>query len=98
MLDLTLALQTDDVDTEAVNSVFVAAAKAEPRLVDTVSDPIVSSDIKGSAMSLIVDLQGTLKAGTRTIKILGWHETLGHARRILDVASLYRSMDMEARP
>ncbi len=96
LLDLTVALQTPDVDTETINAVFVEAAKASPHLIETVGDPIVSSDVRGSPRSLIVDLQGTLKAGTRTIKILGWHETLGHARCILDVASLYARMDMEA--
>lgn len=93
MLDLTLVLQTADVDTPAVNAFFREAAKSLPRYIETVDDPIVSSDIKGSAASVILDLQATLKAGAHTIKVLGWHETLGHARSILDVASLYSTID-----
>ena len=95
MLDLTVSLQTADVNAETINRLFVEASKASPGLIDTASDPIVSSDIKGSPISLIVDLGATLKAGSHTVKVLGWHETLGHAQRILDVAALYSSMDRE---
>jgi glyceraldehyde 3-phosphate dehydrogenase len=44
-----------------------------------------------------MDLKGTLKAGSRLMKVLGWHETLGHARRILDVAALYADLDAAGR-
>lgn len=95
MLDLTVVLETPDVEIEAVNALFRAAVTSLPGYVETVDDPIVSSDIKGSAASLIFDQKATLKAGAHTIKILGWHETLGHARRILDVASRYAMLDQE---
>lgn len=93
MLDLTLVFQTPDIETEAINALFREAANTSPGYIETVEDPIVSSDIKGSSASVILDLQATLKAGTHTFKVLGWHETLGHARRILDVASLYSKID-----
>ena len=93
MLDLTVVLGTPDADKGAINSLFKQAAESSPGYIETVDDPIVSSDIKGSAASLIFDMQATLKAGTHTFKILGWHETLGHARSILDVALLYSKID-----
>ena len=34
-----------------------------------------------------------MKAGERMVKLLAWHETLGHARSILDVAGLYADLD-----
>ena len=93
MLDLTLAFRDESIDVEDLNSLFVESAKRRPGLLGTTDDPIVSSDVKGSALSLLVDLRGTLKAGRRTLKLLGWHETLGHARRILDVIDLYAGLD-----
>ena len=60
------------------------------------SDPIVSSDVLGCPQSILVDLEGTLRAGTRLVKVLGWHESLGHARSILDVAQHYAGLDAEA--
>jgi glyceraldehyde 3-phosphate dehydrogenase len=61
-------------------------------VVDVVEDPIVSSDVIGSSLSLLFDTKGTIKAGSNTIKMLGWYETLGHAARLLDVARLYSAL------
>ena len=93
LLDMTVAFADPEVDVEGVNGLFDAAAAAEPELIATTSDPIVSSDVKGRSESLLVDLKGTMKAGQRLIKVLGWHESLGHARRILDLAALYGTLD-----
>lgn len=93
MLDLTVAFTENGVETEAINELFLAAARARPELIATTDDPIVSSDVKGCSQSLLVDLRGTMKAGERMVKLLAWHETLGHARRILDVAALYADLD-----
>lgn len=93
MLDLTVAFHESAVDAEAVNGLFEAAAEARPRLIGVTRDPIVSSDVRGCRQSLLVDLEATLKAGSRLVKVLAWHETLGHAARILDVAALYKDLD-----
>lgn len=93
MLDLTVAFHDPAVDADAVNATFEAAAKARPNLVAVTRDPIVSSDVRGCRQSLLVDLEATLKAGSRLVKVLAWHESLGHAGRILDVAALYRELD-----
>ena len=96
LLDLTVAFAGTGVDAAAANEWFVAAAGAMPTLVAVTADPIVSSDVKNCPQSLLVDLQGTLRAGERMVKLLAWHETLGHARRILDVAACYAGVDGEA--
>ena len=56
-------------------------------------DPIVSSDVIGNSHSLLFDARGTIKAGERIIKTLGWYENLGHAARLLDVVRLYDALD-----
>lgn len=93
MLDLSVAFNDPAVDTETVNRLFEAAADARPALIGVTRDPIVSSDVRGCRQSLLVDLEATLKAGSRLVKVLGWHESLGHAARILDIAALYAAFD-----
>ena len=93
LLDMTVALSSPAVEVEGINRLFEAAANADPALIAATRDPIVSSDVKGRSESLLVDLQGTMKAGANLIKVLAWHESLGHARRILDVAALYGGLD-----
>ncbi len=93
MLDLTVAFSEPVENIESVNELFIAAAAAQPRLIETTKDPIVSSDVKGCTKSLLVDLQGTMKAGKRMVKLLFWHESLAHAHRILDVAGTYADLD-----
>jgi glyceraldehyde 3-phosphate dehydrogenase len=89
MLDVTITLADESVKAQDINELFIAKAAAQPYLVEACPDPIVSSDVRGSSCSLVFDMQGTMKAGKQTIKLISWHETLGHAARILDVANCY---------
>ena len=93
LLDLTLAFAGAGPSAETVNDLFRAAAADAPDLFGATDDPIVSSDVKGCRQSLLVDLKGTLKAGERLVKLLAWHESLGHAQRTLDLAALYARLD-----
>jgi glyceraldehyde 3-phosphate dehydrogenase len=93
MLDANLVLQDASVDTEAFNAVVRAGAKHHPGVVDVTDDPIVSSDVLNSTLSLLFDMQATEKAGHHIIKALGWYENLGHAARLLDVVRLYHQLD-----
>jgi glyceraldehyde 3-phosphate dehydrogenase len=95
MLDVTASLAEPLDDIEVIRDLFVEAAQKMPHLIETTEEPIVSSDVKGSACSLLVDLKGTMKAGTRMAKLIAWHESLGHASRVLDVAALYSDMPIE---
>ena len=92
MLDVTVSLAEPLEDIDVIRDLFVAAAQKMPQLIETTAEPVVSSDVKGSACSLLVDLKGTMQAGTRMAKLIAWHESLGHASRILDVAALYSGM------
>ncbi|MFT7286300.1 MAG: glyceraldehyde 3-phosphate dehydrogenase [Halieaceae bacterium] len=96
LLDTTLILDRGDISVEEVNDVMRAGAARFPRSVGIAEDPIVSSDVLGSDLSLLFDTQGTLKAGQHFIKTLAWYETRGHAARLLDVARLYAELDRQA--
>ena len=65
MLDITLAFEEAAMDADEINALFIAAARAEPTLIAVTHDPIVSSDVKGCRQSILVDLQGTLCAGSK---------------------------------
>ena len=93
LLDVTLAFDDAAMAADQINALFTAAADAEPELIAVTRDPIVSSDVRGFSQSLLVDLQGTLRAGDRLTKLLAWHEILGHSRRILDVVAHYAGLD-----
>ncbi|HAK53382.1 MAG TPA: glyceraldehyde-3-phosphate dehydrogenase [Gammaproteobacteria bacterium] len=93
MLDLTVGFTEPGIDAQTINELFIAAEEKQPQLIGTTDDPIVSSDVKGRSQSLLFDLQGTMKAGQRMMKLLAWHETLGHSQRILDVVDVYAGLD-----
>jgi glyceraldehyde 3-phosphate dehydrogenase len=93
MVDLTMSLKDSIVDINDLKALFIKAAEQRPDLIATTDDPIVSSDVRGSATSLLVDLKGSMLAGKHIFKLIGWHETLGHAKRILDIANLYNDLE-----
>ena len=95
MLDITVSLREATPDIDGVRKLFNEAARERPDLIETTDDPIVSSDVRSCAKSLLVDLKGCMPAGSRMLKILAWHESLGHARRILDVIGAYSRLDGE---
>ena len=92
MLDITVALKEPPDSIEEFRGLFVDAASRFPTLINTIDDPIVSSDVIGDPHSLLVDLLGTMLAGSRMVKLLGWHESLAHAHRILDVVATYAEL------
>lgn len=97
MLDVNLVLADASVDVEAFNAAIRAALPAYRGIADLTDDPVVSSDVIGSTLSLLYDTQATEKAGKHIIKAIGWHENLGHAARMLDVVRLYAALDADGR-
>ena len=93
LADVNLVFEDSAVTAEQVNEVMRASVEDYVGIVDVVEDPIVSSDVIGNAHSLLFDTQGTIKAGDNMIKTLSWHESLGHAARLLDVVRLYVGLD-----
>jgi glyceraldehyde 3-phosphate dehydrogenase len=80
-------------DVAAINAAFLAAASAGPLkdyLVYT-ADPIVSSDITGSAASCTFDSLLTMAHGDQ-VKIIGWYDNeWGYSNRLADLVSLVGS-------
>jgi glyceraldehyde 3-phosphate dehydrogenase len=95
MLDTNLVIGGKEPDVDEFNEVVRSSVKAFPGIMDVTDDPIVSTDILGSTLSLLFDTKGTEKAGKHIIKALGWYENLGHAARLLDVVRLYHDLDMK---
>ena len=93
LLDVSLAFSDDTITVAAVNDAIRSAARSRPELIQVSEDPIVSSDIIGQSCTVLFDAPGTIKAGSRMIKLLGWYENLGHAARLLDVTRLYTEME-----
>lgn len=93
LLDLTIVAEDAAVGEDDVNTAMTDAAARAPSLIAVAADPIVSSDVIGSPHSVLFDLRATLKAGAHLIKTLSWHESLGHAHRILDVLRGYAALD-----
>lgn len=94
LLDVTLVMKDEAITAEDVNEAMRAAAGEHEGIIAVVEDPVVSSDVIGNSNSLLFDTKGTIKAGSHTIKTLGWYENLGHAARLLDVVRLYGEMDL----
>ena len=80
---------------EAVNTVFreESATGRYEGILGVAEDPIVSSDVIDSTLSLLFDACGTMRAGKNFLKTLSWYESRGHAARLLDVARLYGDLD-----
>ncbi|MBM68262.1 MAG: glyceraldehyde-3-phosphate dehydrogenase [Haliea sp.] len=93
LLDVNLVFADTAVTADAVNDCMRRRVADYAGILTVVEDPVVSSDVIGNPHSLVFDACGTIKAGKHTIKALGWHETLGHAARLLDVARLYAALD-----
>lgn len=93
LMDLSISLSDPSIGAEDIVQVFKQAASVHPKLYALTEDPIVSSDVCAVTQSLLVDKDGIMKAGSNLIKVLIWHEILGHACRILDVAKLYEDLD-----
>ena len=93
LLDVSLAFGDDSITVDAVNDAIRSASRSRPELVQVSEDPIVSSDVIGQSCTVLFDAPGTIKAGSRMIKLLGWYENLGHAARLLDVARLYTELE-----
>lgn len=93
LLDVSLAFIDDSITVDAVNEAIRSASRSRPELIQVSEDPIVSSDVIGQSCTVLFDAPGTIKAGSRMIKLLGWYENLGHAARLLDVARLYTEME-----
>lgn len=93
LLDLSIVFEDPDVTVESVNRAMIEAAEQDADLIGIAHDPIVSSDVVGCWQSVLFDVHATMKAGKRMVKTLSWHESRGHANRLLDVLERYGALE-----
>ncbi|MEP5765973.1 MAG: glyceraldehyde 3-phosphate dehydrogenase NAD-binding domain-containing protein [Halieaceae bacterium] len=93
LADVNLVFADSSITVEQVNDAMRASVDGHAGVVGVVEDPVVSSDVIGSSLSLLFDTKGTIKAGDSIVKTLSWYENLGHAARLLDVVRLYAGLN-----
>jgi glyceraldehyde 3-phosphate dehydrogenase len=83
--DLVVTLGRE-VSVDEINGAFRAAAAGPlAGILEFATDPLVSTDIKGSAYSCIFDSQLTMAHG-RTAKVFGWYDNeWGYSCRLVDL-------------
>jgi len=82
-----------EVTADQVNAAFEAAASSGPlaSVLDYSAEPLVSSDIVGTAASCTFD-SGLTMAMANTVKIAGWYDNeWGYSNRLVDLAALIGS-------
>jgi len=86
LADFTFVLKKETTKEE-VNAALKQASQstAYQGILEVTEDPIVSSDIIGSAASSIVDLSLTQVAGGNLVKIIAWYDNeYGYANRLVE--------------
>lgn len=77
-----------DVTVADINNAFISAEKgAYKGIIQTTTDPLVSSDIVGNTHSAIVDLSLTQVVGGNMVKVIAWYDNeLGYTTRLVELA------------
>lgn len=88
-----------EVTVGAINEALRAAAASErwSRVLAFETEPVVSSDVLGSARSAVFDSDATMVLGSRVSKTLAWFDNAsGYARRVLELVERFAALDREA--
>ena len=95
-MDLTLTLNSD-ATVDSVNAALVAASDSlPPNILGYTLEPLASTDFNHDPRSAVVDLNQTLVAGTRLVKLLVWFDNeWAYANRMLDVAQFIHRREKE---
>lgn len=91
-MDLTLTVNVDTTVDEVNAAIREASASLPSNVLGFTTEPLASTDFNHDPRSAIVDLNQTLVAGTRLVKLLVWFDNeWAYANRMLDVAQfIYR--------
>ncbi|HEX8771590.1 MAG TPA: type I glyceraldehyde-3-phosphate dehydrogenase [Acidimicrobiales bacterium] len=87
--DFTAVLERD-VTVEEVNDAFRKASESGPmsKVIEYVTDPIVSTDIVGSPASVTFDSELTMAMGN-LVKVCGWYDNeWGYSNRLVDLVEI----------
>jgi len=90
--DITFLLKKETTVAE-VNAALEAAANGPYKnIIETTSDPIVSSDVVGNPNSSIVDLSLTQVVAGNMVKVVAWYDNeFGYANRLVEEVLLVGS-------
>ena len=97
-MDLTLTLNSD-ATIDSVNAALIAASDSLPsNILGYTLEPLASTDFNHDPRSAVVDLNQTLVAGTRLVKLLVWFDNeWAYANRMLDVAQFIHQREKESK-
>jgi glyceraldehyde 3-phosphate dehydrogenase len=85
LTDLVVTLARDTTKEEVLDAFRAAAAGPLAGILQYCEDPIVSTDINGSAYSCIFDSELTMVRGS-TVKVFGWYDNeWGYSCRLVDL-------------
>ena len=85
-IDVVATLESPIAETP---SDFIAGLVANSEVIGTVSDPVVSVDMRERPESVVVALPEVFAAGTNQIRIFGWYDNeWGFSARMLDMAKV----------
>ncbi|MBI2885572.1 MAG: type I glyceraldehyde-3-phosphate dehydrogenase [Chloroflexi bacterium] len=78
-----------DVDIDAVNNAYRAAAKKSLKgILEVSEEELVSIDFKGNPHSAIVDASSTMVIDKRMVKVVAWYDNeWGYSCRVADLAA-----------
>jgi len=85
-----VAVLKKNTTTEALHEAFQAAADGRMKgILNITSEPLVSSDYKGTTFSSIVDAPFTKVYGENMVKVLAWYDNeWGYSTRVADLTHL----------
>ena len=92
VVDLVATL-SKDVDIDAVNAAFKAAAEGAMKgVLEYTEDPLVSSDVLGNPHSSVVDAKSTMVMAGRMVKVVSWYDNeWGYSNRVVELMKLAHS-------
>ena len=89
--DITVVLKKD-ATKEQINKALIKASKTArfKDILDTTTEPLVSSDIVGNIYSSIADLSLTNVVGGNLVKVVSWYDNEeGYSNRLVEMAVLF---------
>jgi len=89
--DITCVLKKK-TSVEDINKAFQQAEEKMPEILRTTEEDLVSSDLKGSKASGVVDLSLTQVIEGDLVKVIAWYDNeWGYSERLVDLAQLINS-------
>jgi glyceraldehyde 3-phosphate dehydrogenase len=94
VVDLTVELEREVTIAEVNAAVRAAAEGPMKKILEYVTDPIVSTDIVGNSHSSIFDAELTQVMGGNLVKVVSWYDNeWGYSSRVEDLVSRLAALD-----